>query len=371
MCSIMYVKNLVDSGRVNDLCRVLYEGQKHRGSDAFGVVAFSAEEYYVDKWLSEGDFILALSEMKYSEMLIHTRYPTSTENVIESAHPFVVERGGSRYYFIHNGVIGNAVELREKHLASGVDVSSVYPYVSYDVVSGKFNDSEALAYEVVDFIAGGCVGAVSARGSVAMICLEQEIATGRAVGVYYYRNDYNPMTMLRTSGTFALASEGLGEKVESGKLFKFSYSDYNVSTLCELEIKSGYTYEGFGVSGSVYGYMKSGVGSGGAWEDVDDYGVYGSGVGSGVDVGEITSYEEAVGAIEELAMDYNSWIADVRSGVADMGAVGSYLAEIWEEIAEIMELYAIPYSHLSALGIELESVEGGKQLELEMCEGVF
>ena len=256
---------------MNDICRVLYEGQKHRGNDAFGVVAFDSGSYYVDKWIDEGSFLGSLEELKYSEMLIHTRFPTSTDNVIESAHPFIVERGDRRFYFIHNGIINNSLELKAKHDLLGVG----YEYKSLDVKSGKFNDSEALAFEIVDWVVGGCVGEVSARGSVAMIMLEQSISSGRAVGLYFYRNDMNPLTMLKTSGVFMLASEGLPDDVESGKMFRYDYASGDVSCVGELLIGGVYGYSsGWGVGGASYGYLKSednGVVSGPGWWEKSEY----------------------------------------------------------------------------------------------------
>lgn len=323
---------------MNDICRVLYEGQKHRGNDAFGVVAFDSGSYYVDKWIDEGSFLGSLEELKYSEMLIHTRFPTSTDNVIESAHPFIVERGDRRFYFIHNGIINNSLELKAKHDLLGVG----YEYKSLDVKSGKFNDSEALAFEIVDWVVGGCVGEVSARGSVAMIMLEQSISSGRAVGLYYYRNDMNPLTMLKTSGVFMLASEGLPDEVESGKMFRYDYATGKVEEVGALVIGGVFGYSsGWGVGGGAsYGYLKSeysgGVSDREWWEKSEYY---------DVEDNSSSSYYEALEELEVLAEDYRLYCDSVLDEDIEI-AMG-----ILEEINELVAVWSIPSEYLRTLGI--------------------
>lgn len=332
MCGIMFVKNLADSGRINDLARVIYEGQKGRGSEGFGVVALSADYHYTNKWVCEADFLNNLAGLDYSEMMIHNRFPTSTENRLDSCHPFVIKTGGKIYSVIHNGVIWNAEELRKKHVKTGIRYASWKAY--------SFNDSEALAYEFVKYLINGSV--IEAKGSCALMCLVQDEATGRAERMYFYRNESNPIKMIKTGSVLVLSSEGGGDMVKVDTLFAYDYNLKEIIEIGTLKIDSGRSWDKW-ANESWAGYDDEIGFKTRAWGQSEKI------------IDSVVNYEQAIMALEMLADDYKM--------IEDSDLIEDKIEadDILCEARDIMEAYAIGEGHLAGLGIDLQV---GKQLEL-------
>lgn len=192
-----------------------YNAQKDRGDDGFGFIAISSTgkiDAY-KRYQSESEARAGLSPLPHSHVLFHHRFPTSTINIAESAHPIEVRHDELKhaYYVVHNGVISNPQELRTRHLALGyryqTEIETKYHASSGQVYSGAtvFNDSEALAIELARTIEGK-QPRVEARGSIAYVVLEVNRAN-RLVATYYGTNGGNPLTVSRANGLL-VASEG-------------------------------------------------------------------------------------------------------------------------------------------------------------------
>ena len=199
MCRIIYAKNLKDNQPVNNLVKVLYQNQKDRGQQGFGFVGLSGKLIGTYRATDEKGILKYLNEHQYDEIMFHHRFPTSTQNTIKGTHPFVIGLDDKRYYFVHNGIIQNADELKERHSRRGIVYSS-------EEGTG-FNDSEALAWEFCLWLKDK-QEKVEALGSVAFVCLEVDKRTNRAQKLYFYRNDAVPLKIYKDETLLLLASEG-------------------------------------------------------------------------------------------------------------------------------------------------------------------
>ena len=174
MCGIIYSKNLQDEKAINTLVKIIYQNQKSRGNKGFGFIGMNARRLDTYRSIDENGILRYLNRNPYDEILLHHRLPTSTPNTLQTTHPFVLSHEGSRYYFIHNGVIVNSIELKNHHYKQGIR------YTSMDNM-GKFNDSEALAWEFVLSLQQNDEQ-LAARGSAAFICRSVSTAKRRTTG---------------------------------------------------------------------------------------------------------------------------------------------------------------------------------------------
>jgi hypothetical protein len=167
-----------------------------------------------------------------TEVMFHHRIPTSTINVRNACHPFSTkDYFENQYVVIHNGVLHNEDLLKKEHDKLGIQYVSVQE-------NGRFNDSEALAYDLARYFEGQ-VDTLTARGSIAFIAVKRDEA-GKPVCLFFGRNYGNPLKMKRTKYSLTLSSEGKGEDVEAHTLYCFNY-DTGELTKRPLNIP-GYTY---------------------------------------------------------------------------------------------------------------------------------
>jgi predicted glutamine amidotransferase len=146
-----------------------------------------------------------------TEVMFHHRIPTSTINVRNACHPFSTkDYFENQYVVIHNGVLHNEDLLKKEHDKLGIQYVSVQE-------NGRFNDSEALAYDLARYFEGQ-VDTLTARGSIAFIAVKRDEA-GKPVCLFFGRNYGNPLKMKRTKYSLTLSSEGKGEDVEAHTLY--------------------------------------------------------------------------------------------------------------------------------------------------------
>lgn len=223
MCGIVYVQRR-DGKPAHKQVLKRYNKQKYRGSEGFGFVTLDKSHEVKDflRYQNEKEASAELKKMAYSHILFHHRYPTSTPNIPESAHPIKVQHAEllHDYYVVHNGVITNDEELRTKHIKQGYKYTTDL-YTSYVATSGKsyhtetsFNDSEALAIELARAFEG-LSDKVEARGAIAYIALQVDKSTHKATALYFGHNDGNPLTVTDTPHGITIASEG-GKDIDEG-----------------------------------------------------------------------------------------------------------------------------------------------------------
>lgn len=211
MCGIIYSHDF-NGNPVNNNILNLYDNQRSRGTEGFGLfdgqmlnLVRATKENKILKWLVKYDSDL---------VLFHHRYPTSTINVKNAAHPFTTKDyfGNVQYVLIHNGVIRNSHDLRDDHLLKGIEYGSTQK-------DGTFNDSEALLWDVALTLEGD-QKELKAYGSIAFICIR--MVDGKLDKLHFARNT-NPINMLRDKNGITLSSEGKGEPVDTQKLYTFNY----------------------------------------------------------------------------------------------------------------------------------------------------
>lgn len=238
MCGIIYAKNLIGDHPVNNLVKILYQNQRDRGQQGFGFVGLSAKRIGTYRATDEEGIMKYLGQFQYDEIIFHHRFPTSSQNTLKSTHPFVIDMGDRRYYFVHNGVIENADELKEKHSRKGIRYSS-------EEATG-FNDSEALAWEFCLWL-NDKQQKVEAQGSAAFVCLAVDKNTNRAKKLYFYRNDGAPLKIYKDKTLLLLASEGNYPLIQENWLCFWDYQKAQLGKYKPLDIQrpSLFSFNGY------------------------------------------------------------------------------------------------------------------------------
>lgn len=247
MCGIVYIKRLkampFTKKEAQKLVIKRYEKQKARGQEGYGfveliegvVIAETRTQY-------EKEALAKLKDSVADEIMFHHRFPTSTPNLIEATHPIKVSHPSLRYnyYVMHNGIISNDYILKEKHNAEGYDYTTeitkqwLTKLNRYEQV--MFNDSEALAIDIAQAIESGAP--ITAEGSIAVVALQYEKETGKAIALYYGRNASNPLGVESSKEFFALSSES-GSSIKSDVLYR---RDYETGAITEQPKEIGVSY---------------------------------------------------------------------------------------------------------------------------------
>lgn len=237
-----------------------YHAQKNRGSEGFGYIAFTDNTIrQYKRYQNEKDTLAALKRTDDTHVLFHHRYPTSTENVAETAHPIKVSHSELEYdyYVTHNGVISNPDTLKAKHEKLGYKYSTALT-IQYKTVDGtiynagtQFNDTEALAIELARNIELGTP--IMACGSAAFIVLKVKKNSKKVVALIYGTNGGNPLTIDRSKGGLCIASEGGTVQVTPMVMYTYDmHSHVTSSTVLDM---AAYVVKTQGIGyGYNYGY---------------------------------------------------------------------------------------------------------------------
>lgn len=265
MCGIVHVKRK-DGKPANRSLLKRYNHQSHRGTQGFGFVELKDGKFGAEVRAQTEDIIEEkLEQSKASEILFHHRFPTSTPNFVEATHPILVDNKILKYYYyiVHNGVISNDDVLKLEHEKLGfsylTEIRKKYVTRGQIYSSEMWNDSEALAIDFCLSLERG--EAMKASGSIAMIALQFDKKTHKAVALYFGRNGGNPLKMENGKDFFALSSE-TGAMIDENKLYRL---DYETDDLTVTDFKIG-VYTEYYSQGSM-GF----VGQSYRYEDLDDY----------------------------------------------------------------------------------------------------
>ena len=286
MCGLAFIMRKDGVSAVKQLIKT-YEKQKTRGQLGFGYLAFTKGDLEaVDRSPNEKEIYKSLKDLKSEAILFHHRLPTSTPNFKEGAHPIYVsnKRLKHDYYVIHNGVISNDDFLKEKHEKLGYEYTTemlkteVETWTTRDGVYSettesketKYNDSEALAIELVESIEANS-NEVKAYGSIAFICIQTTKNDGDNVvkveKVYYGRNT-NPLKIEDNNNFFKLSSEGNGEDIKPHTLYVLNIE---ANVVMEAKCTFGSDYVANYKTGKwVEGEYKNGKWTAGYWKDDKD-----------------------------------------------------------------------------------------------------
>ncbi len=240
MCGLLHVKRF-DGKNAVKMTERRYHHQKERGKEGFGFVGLNGGVVGKHLRASEEDTILeALKITTADEVLFHHRNPSSTINVWECAHPFLISIPSLThdYYVAHNGVIYNTEELKKEHDKEGIRYTSLLReyWLSEEgnVRNGiqKWNDSESLAIELAKSLdAKEPTSIAEIRGTIAFIVIKIERKSRKAVKLYWGRNYGNPLNFFKNDAFLVLSSTGKGEEAKPHRLYSFDYETKKVEDI--------------------------------------------------------------------------------------------------------------------------------------------
>jgi hypothetical protein len=202
-----------------------YDRQKNRGQAGFGI--FDGVQQRLVRTPKERKIMSWLKKYDSNILMFHHRFPTSTINVAQAAHPHSTQKyfGKDKFVLVHNGVLYNAHALKKEHEALGIKYFS-------QLADGTFNDSEALLWDVSLYMQG-FQDELKAEGTIAFAMMHTE--NGELKKLYFGRNTGNPLRMRYDSEHLELASEGFGDNIGSNLLHIYDYES-EALTVTPLDI---------------------------------------------------------------------------------------------------------------------------------------
>lgn len=234
MCGIIHCKKTNKNESAKKLVIKRYEKQKTRGTQGYGYVELKAGYVVaIIRTQTEKEIMEKLEKSTADEILFHHRTPTSTPNIIESTHPILVSNKSLKYnyYVVHNGMISNDDTLRDEHIKQGFEYTTDLQkqYVSKNMVYNEamiWNDSESVAIDLCQAIETG--KEMTSKGSIAIIALQFEKTTGKAIALYFGRNNGNPLKIENDKNFFSLSSE-TGKDLKTDNLYRFDYATNKIT----------------------------------------------------------------------------------------------------------------------------------------------
>lgn len=221
---------------------------------------FDGQHRKMFKSAKEEEIINYLCEHDSDLLMFHHRYPTSTINVAQAAHPLRTRNyfGNTEYIMVHNGIIRNPNALFPRHSDIGIE----YQTLLQDLT---FNDSESLLWDLALTLEGK-QKEMRAYGDMAFIMIK--LVNGKLKKMYAGRN-LRPLKMYKSHESIAISSEGEGVMLPPDMLTMFDYNTRKF-TMNKMEFrqykkgeyKSGVTYKSTGVRNSGFTNSTSTYGSG-------------------------------------------------------------------------------------------------------------
>lgn len=228
-----------------------YEDQKSRGQEGFGFVGLGLNELEYFRCTDESEFKKALKTTNSPFIVAHHRYPTSTLNVLECAHPILVKNDelDYDYFVVHNGVIQNCDDLKKKHETLGYEYNTMLEteerveykhknggkYYTASKKGAEYNDSESLAIELARCF-DGMTREINTVGSVAFIAIQVSKETGLETKMFYGRNAGNPLVVEENREFIWIKSLG-AHKIPEDTLFEVDLSNM---TTTSRDLKIGF-----------------------------------------------------------------------------------------------------------------------------------
>lgn len=212
----------------------LYKKQAARGRQGYGYLAIHDGEIVNNmRALDEEGLKSEIFKETAELVLLHHRFPTSTENTYGTTHPMFVsnEELEYDYYLAHNGVISNCKTLKTKHEELGYSYLTEFrkETIGRYLFSGEteelttgitvFNDSESLAIEFARWIEGKTSG-IGTMGGAAFWCVQVNKETQRVHKIYFGKNHARDLGTSRNKRWFLLGSE-VGKQLPNMKLYEW------------------------------------------------------------------------------------------------------------------------------------------------------
>lgn len=214
MCGIVFVHKRTGNSAGKSVNK-RYAFQKERGKEGFGYLATN-NSGVITKFMrctDEKSALDALRSEKSPLIMFHHRFPTSTPNYAEAAHPIEVNHNALdyKYYLVHNGVIGNDQELKKRHVSKGFTYTTlgqkfIKTRKKRSLLNYFYNDSECLAIEMALAVEKGA-SSIEVEGSLAFILAQVDKKTNVVRSFYFGRNFGSPLKIDQQNGMVTLTSQ--------------------------------------------------------------------------------------------------------------------------------------------------------------------
>jgi len=222
----------MDGSSVANAVLTQFDKQRARGTQGFGV--FDVAHNKIFRAAKEDEILEYLVNHDTSHLLFHHRFPTSTINVAQAAHPIRTKRyfGDTEYVLVHNGIIRNPNELFVKHSELGIQYHTMLKDLT-------FNDSESLLWDFA-LTMQGKQEEMQTRGDMAFICME--MYKGKLKKMHFGRNGRSLM-VFKDKTTIELSSEGRGILVPMNMLNTYDFKS-KMLTMKKMVFDKGYQFQG-------------------------------------------------------------------------------------------------------------------------------
>lgn len=137
-----------------------------------------------------------------------------------ACHPFSSKGLKHNYILVHNGWLTNAQELVDDHYVQGIKYRS-------QQADNRFNDSEALLYDVALYL-DGKQDKLNAEGAIAFVVVERDGT--KPIKLHFARNSSPLIMQFKPGRLLSLASEGHGEMIKPDTLYTFDYTTGKITT---------------------------------------------------------------------------------------------------------------------------------------------
>ena len=232
MCGIIFSANFGKTKEEpsNEWIVNQYQDQVRRGTNGFGVVFIQPDGTYKITRACEQTKILMDIYHKDNQapiILMHHRFPTSSENKMMETHPIEVDNGSLKYKYlmVHNGIINSTEEIKKEHEELGFIYTTERK--RDDSLDNEFNDSECLAIELSRLIEKQ-TDKIKTNGSMAFIVLQIDREKNKIIQIFFGRDDGTPLKMSKTQNKIRLSSEGEGNNIEALTLYSCDLIDFKL-----------------------------------------------------------------------------------------------------------------------------------------------
>lgn len=243
MCGIIAAfNNKTKTQPVNNWILSQFQDQMNRGEKGLGVIFINKKlKINIERATEKTKTILDLMLRPSSNIIMHHRFPTSSDNKIKQTHPILVnnKKLKHKYYVIHNGVILNEELLKKHHEKLGYKYTTLKKTKEASwrdntkiITTEEFNDSESFAIEIARLIDKN-IKKIKTKGSFAFIALQINKKTKKATNIYFGRNEESPLMFHRAKHQIQISSEGTGISIKTNKLYEM-----NINTLKVKQIKT-------------------------------------------------------------------------------------------------------------------------------------
>lgn len=229
MCGIIGIINTKNSKSINNKVLELYQDQRSRGTEGFGVILIKKDgSCEIKRACHENKMMIDLSlpQNKRNIIFLHHRSPTSTDNLISQTHPIIIDLKSleHKYFLFHNGIIRNAQDLKEEHEKLNLTYSTNIPDERYQ---DEFNDSESLGIELARFIEKQNE-IINIQGSAAFILFQVNKKTDKIIQIFYGQKD-GKLKMQKSEDQMIISSENSkGYDIKENRLYQFNLKDFKI-----------------------------------------------------------------------------------------------------------------------------------------------